>query len=147
MNLNDFIATDTVKLEYASKLGLANYAAILTWSDIAYAESSLAQHASNPGTEHEEALKRLLLYLRTTAEYGITYGGEDVHNREELVKYYDASFTNTLSTRKSTGAYIFMLNGGPVSWSSKRQSVVALSLTEAEYIVLSDAAREAVWLR
>jgi hypothetical protein len=145
LDLNDFIASETSKLEYASKLGSANYSAILTRPDIAYAESSLAQHAANPGSDHEDALKRLFLYLRHTEEYGITYGNVD--NGGELIGYSDASFADDLATRKSTGAYIFMLNGGPISWSSKRQSVVALSSTEAEYIALSDAAREAAWLR
>ena len=70
-----------------------------------------------------------------------------MHNGGELVGYYDASFADDLPTRKLTGAYIFMLNEESVSWSSKRQSVVALSSTEAEYIALSDVAREAAWLR
>src|SRR5437879_2685535 len=113
LDQNDFIASEASRLDYASKLGLANYAAILTRLDIAYAESSLAQHAANPRSDYEDALKRLFLYLRYAEDYGITYGNVD--NGGELVGYSDTSFADDSLTRKSTGAYIFILNGGLVS--------------------------------
>ena len=65
----------------------------------------------------------------------------------DLIDYSDANFAVCKMTRRSTGEYIFMLNEGPISWSSKRQSTVALFTIEAEYYALSQAVKEATWLR
>ena len=48
---------------------------------------------------------------------------------------------------KSTMGYVFLAAGGVITWKSKKQSIIALSTTEAEYVALSEAGREAVWLR
>lgn len=61
--------------------------------------------------------------------------------------YSDADWAGDEATRRSTSGYVFQFGGGTVSWSSKRQSVVAKSSTEAEYMALSHAAAETVWLR
>ena len=64
-----------------------------------------------------------------------------------LVGYSDADWAGDLETRRSTTGYLFQLGGGAISWNSKRQSSVALSTTEAEYMALSAATQEAIWLR
>src|SRR3954453_738669 len=79
-------------------------------------------------------------------DYSITFGGES-DGEIELAGYTDASFAEDRATRRSTGAYIFTLNGGPISWTSKRQLTVALSTTEAEYMAMCQATNEAIWLR
>ena len=61
--------------------------------------------------------------------------------------YADASWANDLDTRRSTTGYLFKLNGNLISWKSQRQSTVALSSTEAEYMGLSAATQEAIWLK
>ena len=61
--------------------------------------------------------------------------------------YSDADWAGDTSDRKSTSGYIFVLSGGPVSWSSKKKKCVALSTAEAEYVALSEAAQECLWLR
>lgn len=61
--------------------------------------------------------------------------------------YSDSDLAGDKESRKSTSGFIFMLNCGPISWCSKRQATVALSSTEAEYIALTLAAKEATWLR
>ena len=60
--------------------------------------------------------------------------------------FADAAFDNQEGSRSTTG-WVFFMNGGPISWTTKRQSVVAMSSTEAEYYALSSAAREAAWIR
>ena len=65
----------------------------------------------------------------------------------ECIGFSDADWAEDTNDRKSTSGYVFMLSGGAVSWSSKKQKCVALSTAEAEYIVLSSAAQESVWLR
>jgi len=65
----------------------------------------------------------------------------------KLIGYSDADWAGCLDDRHSTTGNVFLLSGGAVSWASKRQPVVALSTSEAEYIALSSATQEAVWLR
>ena len=74
----------------------------------------------------------------------LVYGGD-----EELVVngYVDASFETNPDDPKSQTGYVFILNGGAVSWCSSKQSVVAVSTCEAEYIAASEAANEGVHIR
>jgi hypothetical protein len=65
----------------------------------------------------------------------------------KLTGYSDSDWANDISMRKSISGYIFYLADGVISWSSKRQATVALSSTEAEYMAISHATREAIWLR
>ncbi len=89
-------------------------------------------------------MKTILRYLKGSRERGITYGGQE----ELLVEgYSDSDWAGDKESRKSTSDFIFMLNGGPVSWCSKKQATVALSFAEAEYIALTLAAKEATWLQ
>eukprot|EP00253_Pinus_taeda_P004725 PITA_04725 len=86
-------------------------------------------------------------YLRGTSDYGLCYQGRpgldkvlDIHG------FVDADWVGNLDQRRSTSGYVFKLLGGAVSWMSKKQSVVALSTTEAEYMAATHASKEAVWL-
>ena len=89
------------------------------------------------------------MYLYTTKHKGITYGnkihGMIGHNLkfDTIFGYADADFAADLDSRKSTTGWIFMYNGGAISWRSNQQSITALSTSEAEYMSLSDAAKEA----
>lgn len=65
----------------------------------------------------------------------------------KCIGFSDADWAGDTNDRKSTSGYVFMLSGGAVSWSSKKQKCVALSTAEAEYIALSSAAQESIWLR
>ncbi len=87
---------------------------------------------------------RILAYLKGTASLGILYGGQAP---EGLLGYCDASWGSCVEERKSVSGYVFKFGGGAVSWKSVRQRSVALSTAEAEYMALSDACREATWLR
>ena len=85
----------------------------------------------------------IIRYLLTTKTRGIVYGGGSLH----VVGYLDSDWAGDRETRKSTGGFVFMLNNGAVSWSSKRQTTVALLSTEAEYMGLTQTTKEATWLR
>ncbi|GMP98267.1 hypothetical protein CsSME_00046221 [Camellia sinensis var. sinensis] len=78
-----------------------------------------------------------------TADYTLCYQSSDLH----LVGYCDADWGGDLDERKSTSGYAFMLSDGAISWSSKKQSCIALSTMEAEFVACSSAVQEAVWLR
>jgi hypothetical protein len=95
------------------------------------------------GRAHWEQVKCVFHYLKGTRTLGITYGG----GTTEIVGFSDADWGTGVNDRHSVSGYLFQINGGPVSWSSKKQHVITLSSTEAEYIVLTHASKEAVWLR
>ena len=100
-----------------------------------------------PGKEHWLALKWMLKYMKGSKDVGILYKRFKGECEEPLIGYCDSDYASNLDTRKSQSGYIFRMFGGAVSWKSSLQSVVALSTTEAEYIALTEAIKEAVWLK
>jgi hypothetical protein len=122
------------------------YTAICTRPDIAYAVTTLSQYSSNPGPEHWSACKRVFRYLSGTRSYGLVYG----NTRDDGVistGYSDADYAANPDDRKSISGYAFMLGGAAYAWSSKKQTTVATSSTEAEYTALAHATRFAIWSR
>jgi hypothetical protein len=95
--------------------------------------------------QHVSALKHVLCYLSGTRSYGITYN-DVLGHPNYFFSYADASF-RSMDDLKSITGYVFMMAGGTITWFSKKQSITAMSTTEAEYIALSEAAGEARWLR
>ena len=131
---------------YQQAIGALMYPMLGTHPDLAYSVAALGRHAANPGHEHQRALDRVFCYLRATSDQKLTFqkgspGGSILHS------YVDADWASDINDRKSTSGYAFMLGGGAVSWSSKKQPTVALSSTEAEYVAGAHAAKEAVWLK
>lgn len=112
--------------------------------DIAFAVNVLARFMTKPKQIHWEAALRVVSYLKGTRDLGIVYraGGE-----ERPVGYSDSDWSRDLSDCKSVGGYVFMLNGGPIAWRSRKQNVVATSTAEAEYRAVSSSACEAIWFR
>jgi hypothetical protein len=133
---------------YARLLGSLQFLANSTRPDITYAVNKLASYTANPGLQHHGALKRILRYLKGTKTLGITYRKSQIATEDDNLfhGYADAAFANA-DDHKSTTGYVFMAAGGAVTWKSKKQTIIALSSTEAEYVALSDAGREACWLR
>ena len=116
-----------------------------TRPDIAAAVGVLSQYMSKPSKDHWTGVKRILRYLKGTLKYGLKFS---VHEEEpELFGYSDADWAGDVDTRRSTSGYVFQIGTSTVSWSSRKQATVAKSSTEAEYVALSSATREAVWLR
>ena len=139
-------ATQAERERYQGMTGSIIFSMVETRPDIAFATLVVSRFAKNPSHHHSEAVKTILCYLKATRSIGITYGGEQ--GGDLVIKgYSDSDWAGDYATRKSTSGFIFMLNGGPVSWCSKRQATVALSSTEAEYVALTLAAKEATWLR
>ena len=131
--------------EYQSAIGSLIYASIGTRPDISAAVGMLSQHTSKPGKDHWIGVKRVFRYIKGTLDYGLIYSAKD--NNTQIVGYADADWAGDVNTRKSTSGYAFQIGGSTISWMSKRQSTVALSTTEAEYVALSTATQEAIWLR
>ena len=88
---------------------------------------------------------QVLRYLKGTREFGTTYSGLSVSQR--LKGYVDSDYANDRTDRRSTYGSVFMLFGGPVAWTSKKQASVSTSTTEAEYVALCQGNKEAMWFR
>jgi hypothetical protein len=133
---------------YASLIGSLMYAAVATRPDIAFAVNRLASFTANPTMCHWTAAKRVLRYLKGTKDKGIMYSQptDTSSSHNHITGYSDASFANNYD-RTSVSGYAFVAAKGVITWGSKKQNIVSLSSTEAEYVCLSDAAREANWLR
>ena len=129
---------------YQSAVGSLLFLSVGTRPDIAYAVSNVAKFSSQPTKKHWSAVKRIMRYLKGTVNFGLHYSKE---SPEKCVGYSDADWGGDLDDRKSTSGYLFQISGGPVSWRSKKQTSVALSTAEAEYMALASAGQEAVWMR
>lgn len=136
---------------YQSCIGTLLYLSTWTRPDIAFTVSELAKYVSNPGVEHHAALMHLIGYLKGTQDAKITYGrdprGDVYFSADELGGFVDASFAGDRDTRRSKTGFVLMFNGGPVSWKSKDQSIVALSTTDSEIEAAVKAIREVKGLR
>ncbi|KAD6455073.1 hypothetical protein E3N88_09779 [Mikania micrantha] len=128
-----------------SAIGFIMYAMLCTRPDVSYALSMTSRFQQSPGIAHWTSVKNILKYLRRTKEMFLIFGGVE----EKLIVrcYTDASFQTDRDDSRSQSGFVFTLNGGAVSWKSSKQSVVADSTTESEYIAASDAAKEAAWIK
>lgn len=130
---------------YRQAIGSLMYLMVGSRPDIAYIVGVLSRFMENPQNEHWNAVKRVLKYLRGTTDYGITFNYDS--RDTTLIAYSDADFAGDIDKRISTTGWICFVNSGPVTWSSKRQTVTATSTTEAEFIALCSVTKEVVWLR
>ena len=131
--------------QYQAAVGSIMYAMLGTRPDIGFSISRLAQYSNDPREQHWNAVKQLVRYLATTANYCLTYkGGGNNTTEPELTVYTDSDWAADYDTRRSTTGYLFQLAGGAISWKSKRQPTVALSTTEAEYMAACEATRETI---
>eukprot|EP00253_Pinus_taeda_P022564 PITA_22564 len=138
---------DISHVPYESVVGSLMYAMVYTRPDIAHAVRVLSRFMSKAGKEQWTAVKWVFRYLRGTSDYGLCYQGRSGLNRMlDIHGFVDANWAEDLDQRRSTSGYVFNLFGGAVSWMSKKQYVVALSTTEAEYMAATHASKEAVWL-
>ena len=132
--------------QYRQIVGSLMHLAIISRPDLAYSVSKLAQFNSDPSVLHYRAAKHVLRYIQGTKDYAIHYSSSNTSS-PSLHGYSDASYASDPDDRKSHSGYVFFLANGCISWSAHKQPVVALSTMESEYIALSDAAKEAVFLR
>ena len=131
------------KVPYLSAIGSLMYAMMCTRPDICHAVGMTRRHQSNPGQEHWKPVKRILRYLKGTTDYSLCYQRNDM----QLKDYTDANWGEDLDERKSNFGFTFLLNNGAISWSSKKQSCIALSIMEAEFVALRTIVQEGIWLR
>jgi hypothetical protein len=136
-------AKDIDNKPYQQLIGSLMYLSVCTRPDITYALSYLSQFNSYHGEEHWVAAKRVLRYLKGTMNQGLEFKSTGLN----LKGFADASFATDDSDCKSYTGYVFKLANCAVTWEARKQSTVATSSTEAEYVALSEAAKEAVYLK
>lgn len=129
---------------YREAIGCLMYLTVATRPDICYAVNLASRFMENPSEIHITSVKRILKYLKGTADYGITFKKQ---NNLKFIGFSDADYAGDVDTRRSTSGYVFQLGESVISWCSERQKTVALSTTESEYVAATHAIKELVWLR
>lgn len=128
---------------YRSIVGRLNYAAISTRPDLSFAVSLASRFMAHPTQEAWLFLKRMLKYIKATQDFGIVSEISDI----PLIAWTDSDWDSDRNDRRSVSGYICFLYGVPVSWYSHKQATVALSTMESEYMAVTEAAKEIIWLR
>ena len=112
----------------------------------------------NPGPKHWQALERVLRYLKHTKDLAITYSliqSDSSHHilsgwtnpSSNLSGWSDSDWGEDVDNQKSTSGYVYTLAGRAIAWQSKKQTTVALSSTEAEYVAIALLAKERIWIK
>ncbi|XP_058202223.1 secreted RxLR effector protein 161-like [Rhododendron vialii] len=135
------------QVPYANAVGSLMYAMVCTRPDISHAVSMVSRYMHDPGKGHWQAVKWILRYIQGTVNVGLKFGRDQKFGDQLAVGYVDSDYAGDLDKRRSTTGYVFTMAGGPVSWRSTLQSTVALSTTEAEYMAVTEAIKEAIWLQ
>ncbi|KAA0055836.1 ty1-copia retrotransposon protein [Cucumis melo var. makuwa] len=129
--------------EYANIIGSVMYLMNYTRPDIAYAVSRLSRYTHNPNRYHWDALRHLLRYLKGTIDYCLHFKKFPA----VLEGYCDANWVTDNDEVNSTSGYVFLLGGGAISWKSTKQTCIARSTMESEFIALELAGQEAEWIK
>ena len=116
------------KVPYREAIGTLNWIAVGSRPDITFVIGQLAQYLENPSQIHWEAAKRVMRYLKSTKEKKLVYGANE---RSGLTSFTDADGASQDHRRVISG-FAVLIDGGAVSWSSKKQELVTLSTMEAE---------------
>ena len=128
---------------YASVVGSLMYAQTCTRPYMSFVVGMLGRYQSNPRLEHWKAAKKVLRYLEGTKNHMLTYR-KSYHL--EVIGYTDLDFAGCVDTKKSTFGYVYLVARGAISWISGKQSAIAASTMEAEFVACFEATVQANWL-
>ena len=126
--------------------GQLSYYATATRPDLCYAVSLLGQVSAAPRMRHWRLAQQVMRHAYHTRTHGIQFRQLDPPKANRIECYVDSSFGEGPLARSQTG-YVFMFNGGPISWASRLQSHTSTSTMEAETSAACDAAKENAFLR
>jgi hypothetical protein len=131
--------------DYRKLIGMLLYASVNSRPDIAAAVSILCQKVSAPTDTDLNEAKRVIRYLKGTKSFRLRLGTSK--SESHLCAFSDSDWAESRIDRKSNSGIVCLLNGAPVIWKSKKQTIVATSSAEAEYVALSLTVKEIIWLR
>ncbi|KAH9717374.1 hypothetical protein KPL71_021787 [Citrus sinensis] len=135
-----------LQVPYSNAVGSLMYAIVCTRPDISYTVGIVSIYMHNPGKGHWQAMKWILRYIQKIVDLGLLFERDDTLG-QGVIGYIDSDYTGNLDKRRSTTGYVFTFAGGRISWKSTLQSTVALSITEAEYMAITEVVKEAIWLQ
>ncbi|XP_031111850.1 secreted RxLR effector protein 161-like [Ipomoea triloba] len=141
---NDFERESMKDIPYASVVGSLGYVQVCTRPDIAFAVGMLGRYQSNPGLDHWRAAKKVMRYLKGTKDHMLVFKQTDLL---DVIGYSDSDFAGCVDSRKSTSGYIFIMASGAISWRSVKQTLIATSTMEAEFVSCFEATSQGVWLK
>lgn len=130
------------EIPFREAIGSLLYLASATRPDITYAVNALSRRQSNFDNEDWIKVKRVFRYLKGTTNLGLIYKGMT----DDIVCYADASLGTNDSEGRSTTGYAVKVFGDLITWRTKRQTHVALSSAEAEFIAMSVACKELTYI-
>ena len=143
-NLSQSGPPSTIRAEYQALMGHLLFLSICTRLDISYTVNRLTQHNSEPRADHLAAAKRVLRYLRGTVDLCLHYKATDAPL--SLAAYSDSDWAG-LQDRISVSGHCWFYGDCLIDWGSKKQRMIALSSTEAEYMALTLCLQTGLWLR
>ena len=131
--------------EYRKLIGMLLYLTTHSRPDISASVAILSQRIANPRQVDMNEVKRVIKYLKETSNLKLSLS--NVLGEQKLQAFSDANWAEDRLNRKSNSGFICKINGGTVSWCCRKQDIIALSSTEAEYIALSETCKEIIWLK
>ncbi|KAJ4721737.1 Retrovirus-related Pol polyprotein from transposon TNT 1-94 [Melia azedarach] len=132
------------RVPYTSAVGSLMYAMVCSRPDLAQSVSVVSRFMGEPGKEHWQAVKRIFRYLKGTFDVGLIYGGD---TQCLVTGFSDSDYAGDVDSRRSMTGYVFTLGSSVVSWKATLQPTVTLSTIEAEYMALTEATKEGIWLK
>ncbi|KAE8210214.1 hypothetical protein CF326_g10041, partial [Tilletia indica] len=132
--------------KFQAVIGCLLWIYLCTRGEIGYIVSALARFSACPTKDHWRIAMRVLRYLKGTLDFRLELKPVVEPNQPAIVGYSDADWAGEAEGRQSQSGYLFKLYGCAISWASLRQDCVALSSVESEYVALTEAGKEAVWL-
>lgn len=117
----------------------------VTRPDLMFGVSLISRFMVDPKESHWSATKRLLRYVKGTTEHGIFYRTGE--RNTSLIAYIDSNYAGDLHDGRKTSGLVLKIGSGAISWASKKQPIVSLSTTEAEYIAAASCACQCIWIR
>jgi hypothetical protein len=140
-SVSSTLLTPFEKTKYREMIGSLMYVSVMTRPDITFAVSTLSQYLETPHSTHLKAVTRVFRYLLGTKDIQLVLGG----SQNKITGYSDADWASHLH-RHSISGFVYFIGGGIVSWSSKKQPIITLSSTEAEYVALTHSSKDILWI-
>ncbi|MBW0586496.1 hypothetical protein O181_126211 [Austropuccinia psidii MF-1] len=134
------------KTIYQRAIGYLNYLSQHTRPDLVYTVNQLARFSTKPSVNHWNAVKHIFQYIRGTANWGIHYQARHDDSKPAIEGWADSDYANCSINQKSISGNIVMVFGNPISWMSKRQTIIAQSTTEAEFVSMNICSKQLQWV-
>jgi hypothetical protein len=140
---DEYTADKNLKINYQLIVRSLMYIMLETRSNIIYFISMISRYVFNSIQIHWQAVKRIFRYLRKTHQMKLMFR----ETLKFLKSYTNSNWAEDQNIRRSISEYAFNVDSDVISWFSKRQFIVTLSICEIEYTKQILVAKEAIWLR